>query len=219
MLVKDYGVWAATPTSFELDTRNPNSPHIHLKFRDDTGENELIAAINVRSIDSDSRLVYWLNENLQHRITDRLKVLDRRFHPISARDGQGLDYIRQKLVNVSEGQLLEFGQPGPDNIVEKIAPILQRAIDARNTTFIFGSKFSDENGQQGIHDIHMNQGSLPQFAHGIFQDGAIIVYVANSDHWEAIFLAFSSQRIPTDRRGLSSADSPELKALVDQLGS
>jgi len=215
MLVKDYGVWAATPISIELDDRNPNSPHIHLKFRDDSSANELIAAINVRSTSLDSRLVYWLNENLQHPITDRLKVLDHGFHPISARDGRGLDYIRQKLVKVSEGELLEFNQPGPDNIIEKVTPILQRAIDGQNKAFIFGSKFSDENGQ-GIHDIHMNQGSLPHFAHGVFQDGAIIFYIPNSDHWEAIFLAFASQRIPTDGRGLSSPDTTEL---VDQLSS
>ncbi|KAF9389078.1 hypothetical protein CPC16_006075 [Podila verticillata] len=214
MGVPNYGVWAATPISIQLDGLDPISPHIHLKFRDDSSAKDFLAAVNVRSIVSDSRVIYWLVKNLQHAVTDSLKSLECGFHPISAGDGRGLDYIRQKLVTVRDGELLDFDQPGPNNIIDKIVPILQRAVDGHNTTaFIFGSRFT--NGK-GIHDIHMNQGSLPQYVHGINEDGAILFYFPDSDHWEAIFLAFASQRTPTDKRGLAL---PGSKTLVEQLDS
>lgn len=76
---------------------------------------------------------------------------------------------------------------------------------------MFGSQFPHKDE---IHDIHMNQGSLPKFDNGIYEDGGIIFYFPDGDHWEAIFIAFASQRIPTDNNGLPLPQSQALVELV-----
>jgi len=86
----------------------------------------------------------------------------------------------------------------------KVEPILAAAIKDSARIYLFGSSFGS-----GIHDIHMNQGSLPQYPNGVYQDGAILVEFQNG-HWEAIFLAFASQKTQTDDdsgKPLSGSDS------------
>jgi uncharacterized protein YukJ len=92
---------------------------------------------------------------------------------------------------------------GPNNdFIDQLEPILDEAIKAKAHIYIFGSQYGRKDG---IHNVHMNQGSLPRFENGIFQDGAFFIrYV---DHWEAVFLAFASQKIPTDDDGLAVEDA------------
>lgn len=74
--IKNYGVWVAKPTDMQTDRAkiDDKSPHIELTFTDDAGDHR--AAINVKSTDKhDSRLVYWLNRQLQHTITDNFQNL------------------------------------------------------------------------------------------------------------------------------------------------
>ncbi|KAF9537574.1 hypothetical protein EC957_007954 [Mortierella hygrophila] len=193
MPIPHYGVWVATPTALTIE-------------RDDFS-----AAINVKSIGLDSRLIYWLVNNLQNDFINSLRGLERGFHPLGA--GNGLDYDRSHLVDFAEGTLLEYHALWPDNgIIDQVAPILQRAIESDNVTvYIFGSQFPHGDG---IHDIHMNQGSLGQFDHGVGQDGGIVFHYHDNDRWEAIFLAFASQKIPTDENGLPRDDARELVTLL-----
>lgn len=214
MPIPHYGVWVATPTSFtvERDDVDFRSPHIYLKFKNyPHSTRQFRAAINVKSIGPDSRLIYWLVNNLKKDFTKGLKDLERGFHPIVA--GNGLDYDRLHLVDFAEGTLLEYDAPWPYNdIIDQVAPILRRAVESDNVTvYIFGSQFPHEDG---IHDIHMNQGSLGRFDHGVGQDGGIIFHYHDTDRWEAIFLAFASQKIPTDENGLPRGDARELVALL-----
>ncbi|KAF9920050.1 hypothetical protein FBU30_010220 [Linnemannia zychae] len=128
---------------------------------------------------------------------------------------EGLDYIRTKdLISnfPADGELVEHDVPGEDNdLLDKIRPILCRAIEERAVAYLFGSQYDSS----GIHDVHMNQGSLPNFDNGVYQDGAIIFQFDH--HWEAVFLAFGSQRTPTDdETGLPFEDSI---SLAIQLGS
>jgi len=60
--------------------------------------------------------------------------------------------------------------PGPNNyILDKLDPILNDAIDQKSTAYIFGRPYGS-----GIHDIHMNQGRLPSYSNGIYEDGALL---------------------------------------------
>ena len=62
----------------------------------------------------------------------------------------------------------------------------------------------------GIHDIHMNQGSTQGFIHrpgddsndhnDIWQDGALMVDIGEPQ-WAAYFSAFNQQLVPTDDLG------------------
>ncbi|KAF7716925.1 Uncharacterized protein PECH_000683 [Penicillium ucsense] len=267
MTIPHYGVWACQPTSYTAQTekQDPKSPHIYLHFTDDTSSTKsLEAAINVKSIDKDSRLVFWVNRNFQHPVTETLSALDLGFHlasppsdaahqsdnsnsqgqgqnqkqhhnhnhnhghghgyghshgrsnrgqPVRRQQStlQGLDFVRtQGLLNLSSGQVLPHDIPGPNNdILDHLDPILTDAINQKATGYIFGSSYGS-----GIHDVHMNQGSLPRFENGIYEDGALI-FKFDDGHWEAVFLAFASQKVPTDDRGEALSDS---KSLADILG-
>ena len=76
-------------------------------------------------------------------------------------------------------------------------PELQAAINRNATVYLFGEPYND---MQGIHDVHMNQGSKGRFqgSNGIWQDGGIIIYFPDEDRYDAIFLAFASQAVHTD---------------------
>ena len=214
--IKNYGVRVGTPTDFTADRSDlDKSPHIKLNFQDDVGTHQ--AAINVKSTDKhDSRLVYWLYRNLQHSITDRLKGLPTGSQLLQGEDG--LDYIRQSLVNIADGRVLPYDVPGPDNdILDELTPILQDAIDRKGTIYLFGSIFNDGDGtEDGIHDLHMNQGSLPHFSNGVFQDGAFFLFFQDDGHWEGVFLAFASQRVPTyDDTGKPKREAQELVEIIE----
>ncbi|KAG0044479.1 hypothetical protein BGZ83_010305 [Gryganskiella cystojenkinii] len=199
--------------------------HIQLFFVDDTDvadeevHRHFAATINVKSKDEDSRLVFWHDQNFNHPIISELEDLpEQRFYPIPNSEFpslEGLDFVRTRdlIPNFPEGgQLLVPDLPRHDNaIIDKLKPILNRAIDDRAIIYLYGSQFSHSR----VHEVHMNQGSLPNFENGVHQDGAIIVQY--EDHWEAVFLAFGSQRLPTDKfTGLPTADSMSLAVLCSK---
>jgi len=197
------------------------SPHIELTFTDDAGDHR--AAINVKSMDKhDSRLVYWLNRSLQHSITDTFQNLKPGFQALHGENG--LDFIRQKIVRIDDGAVLPHeASPPNDDIVDEVVPILQDGIDRKATIYLFGSMFDDDGATSGsgsgIHDIHMNQGSLPRFDNGTYQDGALFLHFDDDDHWEGVFLAFASQRIPTwDDSGKPKHDAQELVEIIESDG-
>ncbi|SAK56458.1 hypothetical protein AWB79_02304 [Caballeronia hypogeia] len=74
---------------------------------------------------------------------------------------------------------------------------------------VYGFGFLFEPGQDGLHETHMNQGNPKpaQGSHvkdhsnenGVFQDGAVMVEVDGK--FEALFVAFQTQLVPTDNRG------------------
>ncbi|KAF4626188.1 hypothetical protein G7Y89_g11971 [Cudoniella acicularis] len=217
MPVPHYGIWVGEPLSFiaQRERIDPKSPHIYLKFKNSREEHRIYeAAINIKSLDHDTRLVFWLVENFQHSLTDTLQDLEPGFQSISNGDGLGIDYIRDGLITLSEGELLPHDLPGPNNdIIDRVAPILASAIKRKATIYIWGSEYSPR--KDGIHDIHMNQGSLPRFENGVGQDGAVLLHFPDDGHWEGIFIAFASQRVPTDDR--TGVPVPGAVELVDQL--
>ncbi|KAL4737684.1 hypothetical protein BDV11DRAFT_191251 [Aspergillus similis] len=229
MTISHYGVWVCRPTSYEAETakQDSKSPHIYLHFTDGSSSSsskKLEAAINVKSTDKDSRLVYWLTRDFDHPITKTLADLGFGFHlasshtskrPSRSRRAQtenleGLDYIRtQGLVDIKNGEVLEHDISGPNNdILDKLDPILTDAINQNATAYIWGSSYGS-----GIHDIHMNQGSKSGYSNGIYEDGAIL-FKFDDGHWEAVFLAFASQRIPTNNNGDYESDSRSLASIL-----
>ncbi|KAG0038702.1 hypothetical protein BGZ82_011097 [Podila clonocystis] len=216
--VDNYGVWVGTPVDFKMEKKedDPHTPHIHLFFSDDSNHGNFKAAINVKSRQEESRLVFWVKRQFLHPIIDDLRRLDKGFYLLPNSDVpslDGLDYIRTPgLIFPSRGTLLEHDTPGPHNdMLNVMEPILNRAIEKKATVYLFGSQFQDESG---IHEVHMNQGSLPEYSNGVGQDGALIIKFES--HWEAVFLAFGSQRAPTDdETGLKLRKS---QSLAEQLG-
>lgn len=245
--IPHYGVWVGQPTHYTAQTlkQDPKSPHIYLYFTDSSDSSpskEIEAAINVQSTDKDTRLVYWLTRNFSNAITQQLDGLSESFHLLSdyahvsnrfrsgrhghshnhshhhesrhnndaATNLQGLDFIRtQGLVDIKSGSVV----PTESDILGDLEPILTDAINQKATIYIFGSSYGT-----GIHDIHMNQGSQPSFENGIYEDGALLFKFPDG-HWEAVFLAFASQRLPTNDKGEYESNSQSLAAILGQADS
>lgn len=63
----------------------------------------------------------------------------------------------------------------------------------------------------------MNQGSLPRYANGVHQDGGLFLYFEDDGHWEGVFLAFASQKVPTyDDTGKPKHGAKELVEIIQE---
>ncbi|GFG18689.1 uncharacterized protein YukJ [Aspergillus udagawae] len=195
MGIPKYGVWVAHPTHYEAESekKDPKSPHIYLYFTDGTSTKQYQAAINVKSTDKDIRLVFWLNRTFSHPITQSLSDLDGGFTLLNSEEMKGLDYIRTKgLVDINAGKILPHDIPGLNNdILESLDPIFSTAIAQKARMY----------------------GSLPQYENGVYEDGAVI-FEFEDEHWEAVFLAFASQKIPTDDNGEAEEGSKDLAEIL-----
>ncbi|WP_010137989.1 DUF2278 family protein [Oceanicola sp. S124] len=223
MPIINYGVWKATPVrvSAERQEQDATSPHIHLYFDDGAGGSfagSKRASINVKSLSEVSELVYWHIPDLRHPITDALRRLPPGFTPLESRPGgAALDYIRSNILDFDAGRILPHDLPGraPNDIIDFVLPELQAAIARRATVYLLGEPFAD---RQGLHDIHMNQGSTARFAqfNGPWQDGAVILHYEADDRFEGLFTAFASQAMHTD--GLQGHPLPGAATFARHLG-
>ncbi|KAF4340070.1 yukJ [Fusarium beomiforme] len=197
-----YGVWKATPVRYNVEDPHLDwvSPHLQL-FVHDKGGQEALAAVDIKSENRDSRLVYLITSDFTHHITEKLAQLDPGFHVLTGTleqklDGLALDFIRSNLFDPTNGRILshDIDNTGHD-MLDQLRPILDRAISQKSRVYIYGSQFSDGTG---IHDIHMNQGNAGRWGreNGVFQDGALIFEFV--DHWEAVFIGFASQAVQTE---------------------
>ena len=227
MPVEDYGVWKALPVHYEVEDRyeDPKSPHLSLYYHDNyetepqfdvkyrqkhihkpskrTSPKDIPglfrAAINIKSVDRDSRLAYWVNYTLSdHPIVQNLANLDFGFHDIHKVKDSCLDYIRSDLFDAKKGRLLPHDIDGPNNdMIDVLVPEIKKSIDEQAEIYIFGARF---NSGDGIHDVHMNQGNIEKFRRddGTFQDGGLLIHYKETNQWTGVFLAFASQAIHTD---------------------
>jgi uncharacterized protein YukJ len=122
-----------------------------------------------------------------------------------------LDYIRQKLFDLSQMDLLGDGiNDKYDSLEQMLTTQLMNANRFEDSRmFVFGSrfddgaKFSSYDLPTGIHDIHMNQGSQGPHSgsNGIYQDGAMLIFFPTQKKWSATFMKFQSQKNATDDSG------------------
>ncbi len=213
MALDGYGVLAARA----LDTRREDgtdTPHYQVHLADDAGEQWRIA-VNVESQQAPSELLYLVADDFRHPVTTMLGRLASGWHPLApGADGPHLDYIRGNLFERAQMRLLPAAVAGPDNdLADLLDHWLRRAVaEPQATVHAFGQRFGPEPGvtdkvfgfqpANGVHDIHMNQGSSGRFRrdNGIRQDGALVLSFPAGGRWVAIFLAFQSQAFHTDDR-------------------
>jgi hypothetical protein len=93
---------------------------------------------------------------------------------------------------------------------DQIEHYTQRAIQETTAkVYAFGQRFGPEQGkdkvfgfqpENGVHDIHMNQGNVAPFVgdDGVWQDGGLLFQFPSTKQWVAVFLAFQSQAWHTD---------------------
>jgi len=238
MPLSEYGVLVARV----VDTRregNADTPHYQVHVMDDAGTNYRIA-VNVKSQQSPSELLYLVDDDFAHPILEVLPAAG--WTPLPGKTGgPNLDFIRGNLLDRSAMRLLPPESAGPDNdLADLLDHYVQRAeADPLARLYAFGQRWGPEAGDpdkifgfapgNGVHDIHMNQGNDGAFRRddGVWQDGGLLLHFPTQSRWVAIFLAFQSQAWHTDDttgHALDGAEPPSgvavrvAAALVNPIG-
>ncbi|MBD2609105.1 DUF2278 family protein [Scytonema hofmannii FACHB-248] len=217
-LSEGYGVLKCHAIAGKMEL-GKDTPHYQIHVKD--GKFSYRLAVNVRSSQQPFDLLYLVENNFEHYLTDKLNKLEFGFTKIPETDrkagGIALDYIRSNLFKVTEMKPLPFNLPGENNdLNELIDSYIKRAIETKAVIYVFGEPwgvdkvedkpdkiFGFEPGR-GIHNIHMNQGNSGSFAkeNGVYQDGALLIHfpsaIASQDSWVGAFFAFQSQSFHTD---------------------
>jgi uncharacterized protein YukJ len=210
MPVPHYGVLRARPVDRRLGAgQNP-----HYQIRVVAGNESFRIAVNVKSRQRPSELLYIVIDHFEHPIADFLADLEEGFQELQrVPTAGGLDFIRGNLFDPFRMIPLPHDVPGPDNdLNEKFDAIVQRALaDETAILFVYGAPFGPEpqadryfgfTPGRGMHEVHMNQGNSANFrdSDGVWQDGGLIFRFPEQNQWIAVFTAFQSQAWHTDDR-------------------
>jgi uncharacterized protein YukJ len=182
--------------------------HLHASLDVDGGRWDV--AINVGTNDADDLLKYKLAFDFQHKLIETLGGADAGAHDLTGQAAlPALDFLRSDLLantgkwrdsDVMDGSL----ETEPAATLNRL---LSRAHRESRDVYVFGRFYAEGNG---IHDVHLNQGSTGGFVHregddsndhnDIWQDGALLVDLGEPE-WAAYFSGFNQQLVPTDDLG------------------
>jgi uncharacterized protein YukJ len=220
MPINGYGVLKGKA----IDTKNGqgSSPHFQVKVSDD---DLFRIAVNVKSQEEPSTVLYYADEDFSHPILKDLVNLPVGFNELRSQpSGIALDFIRGNLFDITEMKLLPYNIPGPDNdLNEFLQKYVDKAVAMENSEiYAFGQRWGPENKRDqyfgfkpgnGVHDIHMNQGNSDKWKSddGVWQDGGIIFHYPDENKWTAVFIAFQSQTFHTD-----DVNGHAIKEVVDK---
>jgi len=173
-------------------------------------------AINTKSSEAPSEVLYYADNDFHHEITDALlqSGIEDGFTLLNSEPGGlALDFIRRNLFDPTKMIPLPSRLSGNnDDLNDQLDFFVQQVIqDDSAVIYAFGQHWKDSSGadkyfneispSQGIHDIHMNQGNKEgkYFGdNGIYQDGGLLFYFSSRNRWAAVFTAFQSQSFYTD---------------------
>jgi uncharacterized protein YukJ len=226
MPIKSYGILRGKAREGKLAGKGNAKPHYQIHILAKAIHHRI--AVNVVSDQSPSELLFLLDPDFHHPALEKIRTAAEGFTAISSQPGGlALDFIRGSLFDPQRMKALPFNAPGPDNDLHEIFDLyVQRAIDRGADVYAFGSKWGPEPGQpddyfhfepgNGIHDIHLNQGSPPPHKgdNGLWQDGALFIHFPAENKWLAFFLAFQSQFAQTDAHGDPIPGSPKFGQAV-----
>jgi uncharacterized protein YukJ len=222
MPLPTYGLLTAQAIARQREGSS-DTPHyqIHLQGEDGT---HFRAAVNVLSQQSPPDLLYLVDDDFRHPLTDAVQALGAGWHELPHRaGGANLDYVRANLFDPARMRPLPPDVSGPDNdLADLLDHYIERAIgDSSTTVSVFGDRWGPEPTTpdkifgflpgDGVHNVHMNQGNSGRFRSddGVWQDGGMLLHLPGESRWVAIFLAFQSQAWHTDdATGHAIADGP-----------
>jgi uncharacterized protein YukJ len=203
MPIPNYSVLKGDPQPGQV-----SGVHPHFRIPVQTAGGSFTIDINVQSFDG-SEVLYAILHNFTPPDAQALLALPDGVTEVPSQPGGlAIDYVRETIggapmITSSQMALLPIGNS--NDLQDQVVTVVNQAIqDDAGLVFAFGSSFADPGGAAGIHDIHMNQGN-PADNHGqdngIWQDGALFVYLPSQNQWIAVFIAFQTQSWQTDDQG------------------
>jgi uncharacterized protein YukJ len=224
----DYGVLRGRPDRYKRED-NEATPHLQVRVLDDTGQPWRIA-VNVQS-DSGSNVVFWVVDPIVgHPLLTALPTVASGFTRVDRNAGHALDFVKAPLFDWTVGRILPpSGSASGDDLQDLLSLYLDQCKAAHGEVYAFGAKFTQDlhkpidqefgnlDGLHGIHDIHLNQGNVGTHAgdNGAFHDGGLLL--AFPDRALGLFIAFQSQRVPTDAAGKPASGARAVGEIVSQV--
>lgn len=211
MPLQDYGVLKAQPIASLQGT--PGSPHYQIHVIEQPTGTHYRIAVNVLSQVKPYNLLYHVADNFKYStLPDLLKLPDGFTALASKPGGLAIDFLRSDIVDPGQMSPVQFTDIGSETQLNDLLDqrVQQAIADPNARVYAFGDRWGPEVGRpdqyfnfepgNGIHNIHMNQGNDPQHTNedGVWQDGALFLYLPAQDQWMAVFLKFQSQSSQTD---------------------
>lgn len=217
----DYGVLKGPVIDFGREDEG-SSPHFQIVV--EANNNRFRVPVNVKSTDGSTVLFSIVEPLINHRLIAELPQLAEGFTPKGAAGTAFLDYVREPMFDITTMRTLPPSASGPDNDLQDfITHKVEVARRESRLLFAFGAQFPGGDPRPadhkfrtngGVHDIHMNQGNPrgSRFAgdNGIRQDGGLIIETGLNS-FVGVFLAFQTQLIPTDDRGMPLPDAKPIQ--------
>jgi uncharacterized protein YukJ len=207
-----YGALRGRPDRYKRED-NTSTPHRLIRVLEPSGQAWRIA-VNVQS-QTGSNVAFWVVDPLVgHPLLASLADLPSGFKSVTRNADHALDYVKAPLFDWKLGRMLPpSGSASGDDLQDLLSLYLDQCKAAGGEVYAFGAKFDrnlhkpidlefgNTDGLHGIHDIHLNQGSVDSHAgdNGAYHDGGLIL--AFPDRYVGLLLGFQSQRIPTDAAG------------------
>ncbi|GAA2797169.1 DUF2278 family protein [Saccharopolyspora taberi] len=213
MPLSSYGVLTARVVDVRREGAPDDTPHYQIHLTDNAGTNYR-AAVNVKSAQAPSELLYFAADDFRHPLTARLPQAGSGWNELPTEPGgTSLDYIRANVVDRSQMRPVPPDAEGPNNdLADFLDHYVRRAQqDPSAHAYVFGEPWGPEDKADkifgfkpgnGVHNVHMNQGNTGRFREddGVWQDGGLLLHFPGENRWVAIFLAFQSQSWHTDDR-------------------
>jgi uncharacterized protein YukJ len=165
------------------------------------------AAVNVLSDDNPPDLQFYVNDNFTHPILQNIKGFTPGLFTLKSQAGTGaLDYVKESLFDISQMTIIPPADgPGGRDLDDIMNQRFGRAQTEGALVYFLGSCYMDTAKDEyfgftpawGIHDIHMNQGSVGTYAkeNGAYQDGGVFIHYPSDDTWCAMFFKFQSEQV------------------------
>lgn len=216
----NYGVLKAQ--ALESLEGTARSPHYQIHVVDPQSGTDYRIAVNVLSQVQPYNLMYHVIDDFKYKTLATLQELPDGFtHLESKADGLAIDFLRSDIVDEDQLRPVLFTDIGSETQLNDLlhARVQQAIADPNARIYAFGDHWGPEPGKpdkyfnfvpgNGIHDIHMNQGNDPSHRRedGVWQDGALMIFLPATNRWMAVFLKFQSQSLHTDDAG-HATDSP-----------
>ena len=218
MSIRNYGVLKGTIVRKTID-RDSQTPHYHLLIG---GGTWFHAAINIWSSLDHSSLLYLIDPEFEHPVTERFEQLPIGFTDLPSLPNSGaIDYVRGELITRHRFRVAPMAHEKGGGLGDLLDLYVTRAINQPDAiAYVFGTRWGPNpretdrtfhgypiHPSDGVHDVHMNQGNPDRrgkrddqhfHENGPWQDGAIFLHFPEEEQWVSIFLAFQSQEWETD---------------------